>query len=366
MKIDMHCHVLGNGKDIRNVENDIYYNIHDNPMGKFDARKYLVRYVVTKTVEDFLKKEGGKIVNHEINAADYFEMIFKLLGDSKEIDAVVLLGMDAIYEPRGKHGLKIPETELYVSNKYLNRKINELNERFQKSNDQNVKKKKFLLGASVSPNNPHWETDLKYVINETDAVLLKWIPSAMHIEVWNHDHKPFYEMLAASGIPLLCHVGPEYAFIEGVSESSRDNYKYLETPLEYGVKVIAAHCASPVFPTDKNTLDGFISFIKSCNTNGQTKLWADTSALMMATRIFLIEKIVRSFRPEWLVNGSDFPVPISGTEHLPLISYDMTIDEYFDIVNTKNPFDLDVKIKRAHKFSESILTNAVKVLRMRN
>ena len=52
MKIDMHCHVLGNGKDIRNVDNDIFYNIHDNPMGKFDAMKYLVKYVVTKTDDE--------------------------------------------------------------------------------------------------------------------------------------------------------------------------------------------------------------------------------------------------------------------------------------------------------------------------
>jgi hypothetical protein len=363
MKIDMHCHVLGNGKDIRNVDNDIFYNIHDNPMGKFDAMKYLVKYVVTKTVEDFIKKKGGNIENHEISAEDYFDLMYHLLSRSQEIDAVVLLAMDAIYERRGNHELKVAETELYVSNKYLAREVEKLNARLQNSNDPQVRTKKFLLGASVSPNNPGWEEELKYVIEKTDAVLLKWIPSAMHIEVWNHDHKPFYTMLAESGIPLLCHVGPEYAFIEGVSQTSLDNYKYLETPLEYGVKVIAAHCASPVFPTDKTDLDGFISFIKSTNRDG-IKLWADTSALTMSTRIFLLRKIVQNFRPEWLVNGSDFPVPISGTEHLPLFTYDMSMDEYLEIMNTKNPFDLDVKIKRAHKFDDSILSNAEKVLRM--
>jgi hypothetical protein len=33
-------------------------------------------------------------------------------------------------------------------------------------------------------------------------------------------------------------------------------------------------------------------------------------------------------------------------------------------VKTRNPFDRDVRIKRAHGFSDAILTNAEKVLRM--
>jgi hypothetical protein len=94
-------------------------------------------------------------------------------------------------------------------------------------------------------------------------------------------------------------------------------------------------------------------------------LWADTSVLIMAARIFLFPKIVQCIRPDWLVNEFDFLFPISGIEHLPLFSYDMTIDEYFDIVNTKNSFDLDIKIKRAHKFSDSILSNTEKVLRIK-
>jgi hypothetical protein len=42
----------------------------------------------------------------------------------------------------------------------------------------------------------------------------------------------------------------------------------------------------------------------------------------------------------------------------------MTFKEYMDILNTKNPFDLDVKIKRAHGFSDSILENPANVLRL--
>jgi hypothetical protein len=364
MKIDMHCHVLGDGKDINNINNDVFFNNNDNPLGSFDAKKLFVRYIVTSLIKDFLKKEGGEIVNGEISTDDYFDLIKTLLITSEEIDAIVLLAMDGIYNNKGSHELMVRETELLVSNRYLYRKIYEINEELQNSADERIRNKKFLFGASVSPNRLDWESELDYVCNQTDAVLLKWVPSAMHIEVWDQNHKEFYEMLKYYNLPLLCHVGPEYAFIEGVSQSSLDNYKYLEVPLSYGVKVIAAHCASPVFPTDKSDLDGFIEFIKMSNSGDTIKLWADTSALSITTRLLILYQIVNSFKPEWLVNGSDFPIPISGTEHLPLITYDMSIDEYMKIINTKNPFDLDVRIKRAHGFSDTILSNAENLLRM--
>jgi hypothetical protein len=70
------------------------------------------------------------------------------------------------------------------------------------------------------------------------------------------------------------------------------------------------------------------------------------------------------FPAKWLIHGTDFPIPIDGWHHLPFVTPDMTPGEYRDIMKTKNPFDRDVKIKRAHGFDESIITNAGKVLRL--
>jgi hypothetical protein len=55
-------------------------------------------------------------------------------------------------------------------------------------------------------------------------------------------------MLAESKIPLLCHVGQELAFGGGITGHKLDDYNFLTTPLKYGVKVIAAHCAAPIIP----------------------------------------------------------------------------------------------------------------------
>ena len=268
------------------------FNNKDNPIRNFDARKLFVKYIVTKIIGDYIKKEGGKIENYEITSADFLNLMKKLLIDSEEIDTIVLLAMDGVFNNKGSRELMVEETELLISNKYLYRKICEINEEFQKSNDEKIKNKKFLLGASVSPNRIDWQAELNFVCTKTNAVLLKWVPSGMHIEVWNKDHQPFYKMLADYNLPLLCHVGPEYAFIEGISCRSLDNYKYLEIPLSLGVKVIAAHCAAPFFPTDNNDLNDFIEFIRKSNSGSETKLWADNSALVSTTRIPLLPKIV--------------------------------------------------------------------------
>jgi hypothetical protein len=78
----------------------------------------------------------------------------------------------------------------------------------------------------------------------------------------------------------------------------------------------------------------------------------------------MVHEILETFTPKWLVHGSDFPVPIDGWVHLPFMTPDVTVKEYLQIQRTRNPLDKDVRIKRAHGFSDSILENAEKVLRM--
>jgi hypothetical protein len=361
--IDVHCHVLGNGKNLNNA-GDVFYNVDDNPMGGNSfLKKLFIKAIVAKQVESFIRKEGGVFSGHEIAAAKYFDLVFTLLAGSSDIDGVVLLAMDKIYDPCDGRVLE-RETELWVPNGFLYRMVNELNEKFRNADDERIRTKRFYFGASVSPNNPSWEAELLDVCTHTDAVLLKWIPSAMHIHVDDQRHREFYQALREYDLPLLCHSGPEYAFFEGAAQAPLDNYKHLAVPLSYGVKVINAHCAAPLFPGAQDEMDAFVDFITAYNTGGSTKLWADTSALSLGTRACYLPTIVRRLKPEWLVHGSDFPVPISATEHLPYLTYDMTVEEYGRLLSIKNPFDLDVRIKEAHGFNSAILRNAQNILRM--
>lgn len=73
-------------------------------------------------------------------------------------------------------------------------------------------------------------------------------------------------------------------------------------------------------------------------------------------------KMDEDFPPQWLVHGSDFPLPFDAWPHLPWVTHDVTPEEYLQIKKTRNPLDRDVRIKRAHGFSDSILDNTETVL----
>jgi len=353
MKIDIHCHVIGSGTDINNVDNDVYLYAGDN-------QHWFTRMLANLVEEDLERLQADLSRDGTISTSEYFEFLYRSLCSSKEIDGIVLLALDAVFSRKtGK--LDTKKTDLWVSNRFLARKVSELNTRLKTEGIN----KKFFFGASVSPNRKDWASELDYVINQTDAVLLKLIPSTQHINLMDKRHRDFYNVLSANNMPLLCHVGPEYSFPEGIRNKHLDNYKNLERPLECGVTVIAAHCASPVFPLiDSNLMKEFRSFMKAANSGKKVRLWADTSALSLSTRLPFIRDILKLFPPKWLVHGSDFPIPIDGWPHLPFVTHDVTPEEYIGIYRTMNPFDRDVKIKKAHGFSDSIIENAGKVLRM--
>ena len=354
MRIDIHCHVVGNGTNIDNVDNDVYLYAEDNQL--------LFTRILANLIEgELIRMEGDLNRDGMISTFEYFEILYRMLKESEEIDSVVLLALDALYEPT-TGALDTVKTDLWVSNRFLSRKTDELNNRFKK---EGITEKRFYFGASVSPNRKDWESELDYVTSQTEAVLIKLIPSTQHIHIQDECHRDFYTMLAKKNMPLLCHVGPEYSFPEGIRNKNLDNFKYLERPLECGVTVIAAHCASPVFPIlDPNVMKDFFKFMEDANSGGKVRLWADTSALSLSTRLPFISEILNTFPPQWLVHGTDFPIPIDGWTHLPIITPDITTEEYIGICKTKNFLDKDVRIKRAHGFSDAIIENAEKVLRM--
>jgi predicted TIM-barrel fold metal-dependent hydrolase len=356
MRMDMHVHVVGRGNDINQVNDNVFFYPEDN--------NTLLTRVLYKLVEKELENLGADFdQSGTIDTKEYLNLIYKSLGTSKEIQGVVLLGLDALYGPRsGKLDKK--RTDLWVSNRFLATKVKELNDQLMKENDPQKKEKRFYWGASVSPNRKDWRMEMEFVMSDPNAVLMKLIPSVQHIDLRDPEHKSYYESLAKNRMPLLCHVGPEYSFPEGIRENERDHFRFLEKPLECGVTVIAAHCATPVFPTDKDETKEFYRFMQGANSGSKVQLWGDTSAFSLLTRIPILEEILETFPPEWLVHGSDFPIPIEGWVHLPGFTHDVTWQEYEQIKKTENLLDKDVVIKRAHGFSDSILQNAGKVLRL--
>jgi predicted TIM-barrel fold metal-dependent hydrolase len=356
MRIDMHCHIAGNGSDIDNVDDDVYFEPGDN-------HHWFARFLYGMVEKDLEKLGADRNEDGKVSTKEYVKLLYRLLKRSKEIDAQVLLGLDAVFSNRtGK--LKKIKTDLWVSNRYLAKTVDALNARFAGERKPERRKKRFYMGASVSPNREDWEEELDWVITQSDAVLLKMIPSVQHVRMMDSRHCEFFDTVAAAKLPLLCHVGPEYSFPEGIRKGELDDFRKLDLALERGVTVIVAHCATSVFPIyDKNEVREFSRYMKAANADGTVRLYADTSALSLSTRIPLIPQVLEYFPPEWLLHGSDFPIPIDGSAHLPIVAHDVSPREYLEIRRTENVLDRDVAIKRAMGFSDSILTNAEKVLR---
>ncbi len=357
MNIDIHCHMAGNGDKLENALNDVYFYPDDN-------QHWFTRMLAGMLENSLTGMKADLDSNGVISTQEYTEHIYRMLLSSREIDAMVLLAMDAVYSPRNGN-MDTERTDLWITNDYLLRKVRDLNERLAQEPDARARSKRFFLGASVSPNRSDWESELNKTLDWKETVLLKLIPSTQHIKLRDYRHREFFDALAAAKLPLLCHVGPEYTFPEGIRRKELDNFRFLDAPLERGVTVIAAHCATPVFPLiDKNEIREFSNFMRSANSGGPARLWADTSALSLSTRLPFIPEILASFPPENLLHGSDFPIPVDGWPHMPLITHDVDMREYLDIRRTSNALDRDVLIKRAHGFADSILSNPEKALRL--
>jgi mannonate dehydratase len=125
-------------------------------------------------------------------------------------------------------------------------------------------------------------------------------------------------------LPLLTHAGAEQA-VHGGSIGEYNNPLRLRRPLERGVRVIMAHCASLGEYTDIDRgADGpkvpaFALFARLMDEpRYQGELYGDISATVQSNRVgtALATLLARNDWHPRLINGSDYPLP--GV--LPLVS----------------------------------------------
>lgn len=192
------------------------------------------------------------------------------------------------------------------------------------------------------------------------ARAVKWLPGAMGIDPAAPLCDRFYEALRQHAIPLLTHAGDEHAV--DVADSHRlNNPLLLRRPLEHGVKVIVAHCASIGHSTDLEraptgaevpNIELFARLMAEPRYEGL--LFGDVSAVAQVNRdLETIALIVE--RTEWhprLINGSDYPLP--GV--MPLFSLQRYVDagwltpaqaEVLSQIRRHNPLLFDFVLKRS-------------------
>jgi uncharacterized protein len=148
------------------------------------------------------------------------------------------------------------------------------------------------------------------------ALAIKWLPSAMNIDPRDKRCRPFYDRLAATRLPLIVHFGEEQA-VPGAGRNEFGNPLLARVPLEAGVRVVMAHCASLGHAADLDKpsaprVPAFELFARLMDERAhEALLLGDVSAVLQINRKTELARTLIE-RDDWhprLLHGSDYPLP---------------------------------------------------------
>ena len=243
------------------------------------------------------------------------------------VDRAVVLALDAIWSEDGTR--RESASHLVVSNEYVRA--------VARSHP------KVLFGASVHPDrgpSAGREELERCLFGEPPTALVKWIPNAQLIDPALRRHDWFYEALAAAGVPLLCHAGPEHAV--PVPPPARAHQRlgdprHLRRALDIGVTVIVAHAAARFFPFEQDHLDDLAAMMREADSNGRWRLFTDVSAMCLWPRIVTVPRVLSAIPPERMVLGSDYPIPVADVP--PRLAHALAPAERASLRRIANPLE---------------------------
>jgi len=197
------------------------------------------------------------------------------------------------------------------------------------------------------------------------------LPPAQGMDPASRLCDPFYQAAAELDIPLLVHAGAELA-VHGGNTEDFGNPLRLRRPLEEGVRVIVAHCASlgdgidlDVGPNGPSVscFDLFARMMREHRYEGL--LFGDLSAITQINRVGpALETVIK--HDEWqarLLNGSDYPLP--GI--LPLFSLKQMVRRGYitqaqanvlSAIRHHNPLLFDFVLKRSLRIDQKAFSTA--------
>jgi uncharacterized protein len=169
----------------------------------------------------------------------------------------------------------------------------------------------FRWAASIHPYDPAALDRLDAAIAR-GACAVKWLPSAQGIDPASSRCDPFYQRLAQARLPLITHAGDEHA-VEGFAEGLGNPLR-LRRPLDAGVRVVIAHCASLGEGDDIERGGRRANFELFARLMDEPRyastLAGDISSVTQANRLDVVVTLLG--RRDWhsrLLNGSDYPLP---------------------------------------------------------
>ena len=285
--VDIHVHALGLGQDGDGTFVNPEKLSFDHPLKRLQTGLYLKASGV-KGLERFDR--------------DYVEVLVARAREFPRPLQVHLLAMDRAYHADGTPDPA--RTEFYVPNDH----VFEVAARHPET---------FVPVVSIHPARADAITELERCAAR-GARMVKWLPNAQNIDPADPRHDAFYARMRQLGMVLLTHAGEEKAVaVKGAQELG--NPLRLRRPLDAGVTVVVAHCASLGTSADlehpgrvARSFDLFLRLMDDPRYVGQ--LYGDLSALTQVNRLSIpLQTMLTSPKYDGrLVNGSDYPLPGVG------------------------------------------------------
>jgi uncharacterized protein len=259
----------------------------------------------------------------------YIELLLRLVRESS-LGAGVILAHDEVYRDNGQ--IMEGVGSFYVPNDYVLKLAREYPE--------------FLPAVSIHPARPDALEELDRCI-EGGAVMMKCLPNCHNIDCCNPRYTRFWERMAGAGLPLLAHTGGEHT-VPVIRKEFADP-RTLRLPLEVGVTVIAAHCATKSGMTDPEYFDVFAEMTKR-----HPNLYGDTSAFNVPIRGRHIPECLKEPLVHRMLHGSDFPVPVFG--HWAWLQRFVTWKDFRRCERISNVLEKDYQLKKAMGFPDEVFT----------
>ena len=287
---DVHVHLFGNGRSRSGVWVDPGFDHPTGPEGYLRKTMFMNGGCV-RGDED---QTDRAVVERLATIADEFPAGAKF----------VLLAFDFTYDETGRR--REEWTTFSISDDYARRVAAARPDRFE-------------WNASIHP----YRRDAVEALRAAKAAgarAVKWLPPSMGIDLRARQCLPFYDVLAELDMPLLVHLGEERA-VAGAGREDLANPLHARAPLERGVRVIAAHCATlgeshdldaspdPAKAPRVASFDLFARLMADRHYEG--RLFGDISAITQYNRIEVLPRVLAAL-PGWdgrVLNGSDYPLP---------------------------------------------------------
>lgn len=322
--IDIHCHAAGIGAG----ESGCHVSPEMRRSWKYGL--YLRAFGVTAAE---VNKHGDALI---------IQRLSEKLSASAMVDSAVVLALDCVVDEKGRHDL--PQTEMHVPNEFVAREVRKYDNLY--------------FGASIHPYRKDALEELLKA-SEEDAVLVKWLPSVQYIDPADKRLVPFYSRMRELGLPLLTHTGDEHSFTKSRNELS--DPQRLRLPLELGVTIIAAHCATNGRNGGQRNFERILPLFSK-----YPNLYADISSLTQLNKVGHLKNILRHKDiQDRLLYGTDMPILTTAAVSPWYFVHTIGLGKAASLHKVENPWDRDVKLKEALGVPQPVFESASRLFEQR-